>query len=272
MLWANRRSRTDTPIESPPEHPLSAESSKARITLTIAFTSEDGAERTSAPATERFRGSASVHDPLRHEGDRGKSTSRTIPSATGAGEHQRRRGRLVLAQTDRQRPRLLEAALIAFAYDGRCDAGRTTAAAHGDLRVSRGEGAPIFGPTPALCGFAPCCAVRTVAEGEHAAPRETDVVLILYSMTLHEGLKHEVGVREFHDHLSRYVRHVADGGEIVVTMRGKRVARLTPVDQPDPLDDLRARGLVSDPSARWRPRRRGRARADVSDLVADQRR
>jgi hypothetical protein len=42
-----------------------------------------------------------------------KSTSRTIPSATGAREHRRRRGRVVLAQTDRQRPRLLEAALVA---------------------------------------------------------------------------------------------------------------------------------------------------------------
>ena len=124
----------------------------------------------------------------------------------------------------------------------------------------------LFGRVSAGCWCWP------KAEGEHASPRETDVVLILYSMTPHEELKHEVGVREFHDHLSRYVRHVADGGEIVVTMRGKRVARLTPVDQPDPFDGLRARGLVSDPTARWRPRRRGRARADVSDLVADQRR
>ncbi len=98
------------------------------------------------------------------------------------------------------------------------------------------------------------------------------VVRIIVSMTPQEALKHEVGVREFHDHLSRYVRHVADGGEVVVTMRGKRVARLTPVDQADPLDGLRARGLVSEPSGRWRPRQRGRARGSVSELVADQRR
>jgi prevent-host-death family protein len=91
-------------------------------------------------------------------------------------------------------------------------------------------------------------------------------------MTPQEEFKHEVGVREFHDHLSRYVRHVADGGEVVVTMRGKRIARLTPVDQIDPLDGLRARGLVSDPRARWRPRQRHRVSAHVSDLVADQRR
>lgn len=94
-------------------------------------------------------------------------------------------------------------------------------------------------------------------------------------MTPQRDLKDEVGVREFHDHLSRYVRHVADGGEVVVTMRGKRVARLAPLDRhSDPLADLRARGLVSDPTSRWRPRARGRASAalPVADLVADQRR
>jgi antitoxin (DNA-binding transcriptional repressor) of toxin-antitoxin stability system len=70
------------------------------------------------------------------------------------------------------------------------------------------------------------------------------------------------------------VRHVADGGEVIVTIRGKRIARLAPLDRHDPLDGLRTRGLVSDPSAAWRPRRRGRVRAGtaVSDLVADQRR
>jgi prevent-host-death family protein len=82
-----------------------------------------------------------------------------------------------------------------------------------------------------------------------------------------------VGVREFHDHLSRYVRHVAGGGEVIVTMRGQRVARLAPVDhRSDPLADLRSRGLVSDPTGRWRPRQCGRANAatPVSDLIADQ--
>jgi len=100
------------------------------------------------------------------------------------------------------------------------------------------------------------------------------VVLILVGMTPHDLLKNEVGVREFHDHLSRYVRHVASGGEVIVTMRGKRIARLAPVDLHDPLEGLRSRGLVSDPSAAWRPRQRGRVRAGapVSELVAEQRR
>ena len=95
-------------------------------------------------------------------------------------------------------------------------------------------------------------------------------------MTPHsEPLKTEVGVRELHDRLSRYVQHVQDGAEVLVTMRGRRVARLVPVDEIDPLADLRARGLVREPTAPRRPRaRRARLKAGkpVSDLVADQRR
>lgn len=90
-------------------------------------------------------------------------------------------------------------------------------------------------------------------------------------MTLHVQ---EVGVRELHDHLSKYVRHVADGGEVVVTMRGKRVARIAPIEVDDPLAELRARGLVREPR---RPRSRAtrpriKPSAPVSDLVAEQRR
>ncbi len=92
-------------------------------------------------------------------------------------------------------------------------------------------------------------------------------------MTLHD-VKREVGVRELHDQLSRYLRHVLEGGEVVVTMRGKRVARLGPVEAVDPLANLRERGLISEPTREWQPRRSGRvyANAPVSDLVSDQRR
>jgi len=62
-----------------------------------------------------------------------------------------------------------------------------------------------------------------------------------------------VGVRELHDQLSRYVRHVAEGAEVIVTMRGKPVARLTPLPSADPLATLRARGLIREGR---RPRRR----------------
>lgn len=98
----------------------------------------------------------------------------------------------------------------------------------------------------------------------------------MISMTLHdERLKAEVGVRELHDHLSRYLRHVASGGDVVVTMHGRRVARLSTVDASDPLEDLRARGLVRDPEEpRLRASGRGLLAADgsVADLVSEQRR
>jgi len=92
-------------------------------------------------------------------------------------------------------------------------------------------------------------------------------------MTPHRQLKHEVGVRELHDQLSRYVRQAAEGTEVIVTMRGRRVARLTPIEEGDPLADLRARALVAEPQGSWAPRRRRpQSRGSVSDLVAEQRR
>jgi antitoxin (DNA-binding transcriptional repressor) of toxin-antitoxin stability system len=95
-------------------------------------------------------------------------------------------------------------------------------------------------------------------------------------MTPHDTeLKSEVGVRELHDQLSRYVRHAAEGGEVFVTMRGQRVARLSPLVLSDPLADLRARGLVREatkPKRKLEGRKRLAPTASVSDLVAEQRR
>jgi prevent-host-death family protein len=95
-------------------------------------------------------------------------------------------------------------------------------------------------------------------------------------MTPHRAaLKSEVGVRELHDQLSRYVRHVAAGGEVVVTVRGRRIARLSPVDAADPLEDLRARGLVREPvrpKTRLGDRPRIPTSGSVSELVVEQRR
>ena len=106
--------------------------------------------------------------------------------------------------------------------------------------------------------------------------REDQVARTIASMTLHpDELTAEVGVRELHDQLSRYLRHVGSGGDVVITMRGRRVARLSMVDDTDPLADLRARGLVRDPQ-RSRRRVSGRelltADGSVSDLVSEQRR
>ncbi len=91
-------------------------------------------------------------------------------------------------------------------------------------------------------------------------------------MTLHA--KHDlVGVRELHDRLSEYLDRVERGSDVVVTRRGRPVARLSSVERDDALDELVRRGLVAAPDSSRRPKRpRVKARGSVSELVADQRR
>ncbi len=99
-----------------------------------------------------------------------------------------------------------------------------------------------------------------------------DVAANLGLMTLHGGGA-EVGVRELHDRLSEYLEKVEQGEEIVVTRRGKPIARLSKVGSPRPLEELERRGLV-----RWPERPKGipkplpGAKGSVSDLVSEQRR
>lgn len=83
-----------------------------------------------------------------------------------------------------------------------------------------------------------------------------------------------VGVRELKNNLSRFLARVADGEIIVVTERGRPVARLSPIDaSTDRLADLIAAGVVRAPRAGRRPLP-GRivASGPVSDLVDGQRR
>jgi prevent-host-death family protein len=91
-------------------------------------------------------------------------------------------------------------------------------------------------------------------------------------MTLHRG-EEEVGVRALHDRLSEHLDRVEQGVEIVVTRRGRRVARLSAIGRDEPLAELVRRGLVRMPE---RPRSRRRAsvtaRGSVSELVVGQRR
>lgn len=99
-----------------------------------------------------------------------------------------------------------------------------------------------------------------------------NVAASLAPMTLHEN-EAEVGVRELHDRLSEYLEKVEQGTEVVVTRRGRPIARLSQVDGPRPFEELERRGLV-----RWpeKPRRARKAlpagEGSVSDLVRDQRR
>lgn len=83
----------------------------------------------------------------------------------------------------------------------------------------------------------------------------------------------EVGVRELRDHLSRYLEQVQAGGEVVVTERGRAIARVVPVSGGRTIDKLIRDGLVT--PAQQRTRRRPKALVSagtVSDLVAEQRR
>ncbi|MEY2430363.1 MAG: hypothetical protein QOC92_88 [Acidimicrobiaceae bacterium] len=83
----------------------------------------------------------------------------------------------------------------------------------------------------------------------------------------------EVGVRELRNNLSRYLDRVRAGEEVVVTDRGRAIARVLPVGTERVLDRLIAEGVIT--PARRPKRAAGRpvkAKGTVSDLVADQRR
>ncbi|HEX7244422.1 MAG TPA: type II toxin-antitoxin system prevent-host-death family antitoxin [Solirubrobacterales bacterium] len=89
-------------------------------------------------------------------------------------------------------------------------------------------------------------------------------------MTLHRH-ESEVGVRELHDRLSEYLERVEEGGEIVVTRRGRPVARLSGLGER-PLDALARRGLVRMPEGSRSPRfAQVKGTGSVSDLVSEQR-
>jgi prevent-host-death family protein len=85
----------------------------------------------------------------------------------------------------------------------------------------------------------------------------------------------EVGIRELKNNLSRYLERVRNGEEVIVTDRGKPVARLAAIDAPTSrLDEPIRLGLVQPPKSKVRhvPGPRIKAKGSVSDLVAEQRR
>ncbi|MGO1507230.1 MAG: type II toxin-antitoxin system Phd/YefM family antitoxin [Microbacteriaceae bacterium] len=61
-----------------------------------------------------------------------------------------------------------------------------------------------------------------------------------------------VGVRELRDGLSRYLTDVRNGEEVIVTDHGKPVAKLVPINQESPLEQLVAEGVVTRPADRTR--------------------
>jgi prevent-host-death family protein len=85
----------------------------------------------------------------------------------------------------------------------------------------------------------------------------------------------EVGVRDLKNNLSRYLAEVGTGVEIVVTDRGRPVARLSAFDAVggDRLAALIEDGLVRPPTSKVRRRPAPlHAAGSVSELVAEQRR
>jgi prevent-host-death family protein len=83
----------------------------------------------------------------------------------------------------------------------------------------------------------------------------------------------EIGIRELRDGLSKHLAAVRSGRTVTVTDHGKPVARIVPIDEPTPLERLRAEGRVRPAQRRKRPAPEPVAAAGtVSDLVGDQRR
>lgn len=85
----------------------------------------------------------------------------------------------------------------------------------------------------------------------------------------------EVGVRDLRANLSRWLKRIEQGDEIVVTDRGSPVARIVGPSGERAIDRLAARGLVIYPATR--PKRRIlpppiKASGSVSDLVIEGRR
>jgi prevent-host-death family protein len=84
----------------------------------------------------------------------------------------------------------------------------------------------------------------------------------------------EVGVRDLKNNLSRYLEQVESGVEVVVTDRGRPIARLNGIDDvsQDRLAALIAAGVVRPPTSRVRRRPVPLASSSpVSELVAEQR-
>ena len=99
-------------------------------------------------------------------------------------------------------------------------------------------------------------------------------VATLALMKVATSTRIEVGVRDLKNNLSRYLGQVEAGIEVVVTDRGRPIARLNGIaDEPtDKLAALIEAGLVRPPTSKVRQRPAPlRASGSGSELVAEQR-
>ena len=85
----------------------------------------------------------------------------------------------------------------------------------------------------------------------------------------------EVGVAQLRRELKDWLERVRSGDEVVITERGRPVARLSGIDVAPFLDRLAEQGQLSAPATARRPTARGRRRVtahgDVSELIAAER-
>jgi prevent-host-death family protein len=84
----------------------------------------------------------------------------------------------------------------------------------------------------------------------------------------------EVGIRELRDNLSRFLDEVQAGRELIVTDRGRPVARIVGTPGESWLDELVAAGIVTLPERELDLSSFGRvdATGDLMEFVFDQRR
>lgn len=83
----------------------------------------------------------------------------------------------------------------------------------------------------------------------------------------------EVGLRELRNNLSRYLDRVREGEQLVVTDRGRAIARVLPLATERVLDRLIAEGVVTPARRPKRPAGQPiKSSGAVSDLIAEQRR
>lgn len=84
----------------------------------------------------------------------------------------------------------------------------------------------------------------------------------------------EVGIRELRDNLSRFIDEVRAGHELIVTDRGRPVARIVRTSGVSRLEELVAAGVVTPPEIEMDASSFGRIRTkgDIMEFVFEQRR
>jgi prevent-host-death family protein len=99
----------------------------------------------------------------------------------------------------------------------------------------------------------------------------------VYTLDMSEAPHHEmleVGIRRLREHLGRYLDEVRAGREVLVTDRGRPVARIVASSGRSRLDELVAAGIVTLPEHELDPSSFGRVRVDgdLMEFLLDQRR